>query len=370
MIDIYVQMGIALVAALVICFAAMPVVRAFANKVGAIDVPRDNTRMHDYPIPRLGGLAIFLGFLFSVVLFADVDRPVRGILLGSVVIVIVGVIDDVVTLKWYVKLVFQIAAALIAVWHGIVVYTVSNPNVFSAAEFLSFGRLAAPITVLWIVGITNAVNLIDGLDGLAAGVSGISSATMFVIALLVSEVNTAIIMAALAGSCLGFLPYNFSPKKRVKMLMGDTGALMLGYVLSTVSIMGLFKFFAIISFAVPFLVIGLPLFDTALAFTRRILKGQHPMHRDRGHFHHRLVDMGLSQKQAVAVLYAISAILGLAAVVITARGEIRAIIVVVAVVFAASVGIYILGARRRGNAKSAQAETDSASASEKEDGAP
>ncbi|MDR2421210.1 MAG: undecaprenyl/decaprenyl-phosphate alpha-N-acetylglucosaminyl 1-phosphate transferase [Oscillospiraceae bacterium] len=344
--DVYAKMGIALAAALVICFAAMPVVRAFAYKIGAIDVPGDETRMHSYPVPRLGGLAIFLGFLISVVLFADVDRQVRGILLGSVVIVVGGAVDDVITLKWYVKLALQIAAAFIAVRHGLVVYTVSNPNVFSASEFLSFGALAVPITVLWITGITNAVNLIDGLDGLAAGVSGISSVTMLIISLLVSEVNVAVIMAALAGACLGFLPYNLNSKKRVKMLMGDTGALMLGYVLSTVSIMGLFKFFAIISFAVPFLVIGLPLFDTALAFARRILRGHHPMHRDRGHFHHRLVDMGLSQKQAVAVLYAVSAVLGLAAVVITTSGEARAIIVVIAFVAAGAIGLYALCARR------------------------
>ncbi|MDR0446420.1 MAG: undecaprenyl/decaprenyl-phosphate alpha-N-acetylglucosaminyl 1-phosphate transferase, partial [Oscillospiraceae bacterium] len=308
MFEIFTRIGVSLAAALFICFAAMPIVRAFAYKIGAIDVPGDETRMHNYPIPRLGGLAMFLGFLISVVLFADVNHQVQGILIGSVIIVISGAIDDVVALKWYIKLLFQLAAALVAVGHGLVVYTVSNPNVFSAAEFLSFGILSVPVTVLWIVGITNAVNLIDGLDGLAAGVSGISSVTMLVIALLVSEMNVAVIMAALAGSCLGFLPYNFKPEKQSKMLMGDTGALMLGFVLSTVSIMGLFKFFAIISFAVPFLVIGLPLFDTALAFTRRILKGQNPMHRDRGHFHHRLVDMGLSQKQAVAILYAISAV--------------------------------------------------------------
>ncbi|MDR2616076.1 MAG: undecaprenyl/decaprenyl-phosphate alpha-N-acetylglucosaminyl 1-phosphate transferase [Oscillospiraceae bacterium] len=364
MISIYARMGIALAAALLICVAAMPVVRAFAHKIGAIDVPRDETRMHNYPIPRLGGLAIFLGFLLSVVLFADVDTQVRGILIGSVVIVISGAVDDVLTLKWYVKLIFQIAAALIAVGHGLIVYTVSNPNVFSASEFLSFGGLAVPITMLWIIGITNAVNLIDGLDGLAAGVSGISSVTMLIIALLVSEVNVAVIMAALAGGCLGFLPYNFNSKKGVKMIMGDTGALMLGYVLSTVSIMGLFKFFAIISFAVPFLVIGLPLFDTGLAFTRRILKGQHPMHRDRGHFHHRLVDMGLSQKQAVAVLYVISAVLGLAAVVITTSGEARAIMIVVALVVAVAIGLYILGARRGADSKN----TDSTNSDSTNDG--
>ena len=175
------------------------------------------------------------------------------------------------------------------------------------------------MTVLWIVAITNAVNLIDGLDGLANGVSAISATTMLVIALLVGEaVQVAMVMAALVGACVGFMPYNMNP---AKMFMGDTGATFLGYILATMSIQGLFKFYAIISFAVPFLILGLPIFDTAFAFIRRIAHGQSPMHADRSHIHHRLIDMGLNQKQAVATLYVISAILGLSAVVLTTSGE-------------------------------------------------
>jgi len=342
--QIYINVALALIAAMVIAFAATPIVRAFASKVGALDIPRDYTRVHKVPIPRLGGLAIFLGFIFAVVLFADVSKPVQGMLIGSVIIVISGVIDDITTMKWYFKLLFQFAAAGVAIYHGLVVNAVSNPNVFSSSEILSFGSLSIPITVLWIVGITNAVNLIDGLDGLACGVSGISSVTMLVIALLVSDMNVAVITAAIAGACLGFLPYNANP---ASIFMGDTGALLLGFVLSTVSIMGLFKFYAIISFAVPFLVIGLPFFDTAFALVRRLSKGQNPLsHRDRGHFHHRLLDMGLSQKQAVAILYAISGLLGLSAVVITTSGEIRALLVLLAAIVATIVAVSILGIRK------------------------
>lgn len=344
--NLHLRLGFALVSAFLICFASTPLVKAFANKVGAIDVP-DETRVHNTPTPRLGGLAIFLGFLFAVVLFADVTRQVQGMLLGAVVIVISGVIDDITPLKWYIKIVFQVAAALIAVYHGIVVTAVSNPNIFSAADLLVFGNWGIPITVIWIIGMTNAVNLIDGLDGLACGVSGISSVTMLVIALLVADMNVAVIMAALAGACIGFLPYNLNP---AKIFMGDTGALLLGYILSTASIMGLFKFYAIISFAVPFLVLGLPLFNTAFVFIIRILKGKNPMHRDRGHFHDRLIGMGLSQKQAVAVLYVISGILGLAAVVITTSGEMRALIFVIAVLVAWLIGMS-MGASRRASEK-------------------
>ncbi|MDR0915689.1 MAG: undecaprenyl/decaprenyl-phosphate alpha-N-acetylglucosaminyl 1-phosphate transferase [Oscillospiraceae bacterium] len=349
------QLILAFAAAAGICAAATPLVTRFARKVGAIDVPKDDTRMHDHPIPRLGGLAIFIGFLIAVVVFADVSKQVQGILLGAVLIVIIGTIDDIVTLKWYVKLIVQVAAALLAVFHGVVIHALSNPNIFSVKEYLSFGgTVKIVVTTVWIVGITNAVNLIDGLDGLACGVSGISSLTMFIIALVVSDLNVAVIMAALTGACVGFLPFNFNP---AKIFMGDTGAYLLGYVLATVSIMGLFKFYAIISFAVPFLVLGLPLFDTTFAFIRRIASGHNPMHRDRGHFHHRLIDLGLSQKQAVFVLYAISAVLGLVAVVITMNGAMKALILIAAIVVAAAV-LFLILRRKPKDAKRDDDESD------------
>ncbi|MDR3311351.1 MAG: undecaprenyl/decaprenyl-phosphate alpha-N-acetylglucosaminyl 1-phosphate transferase [Oscillospiraceae bacterium] len=368
-LEAYMRVGVAFAAALVICFLAMPIVRSFAYKIGAIDVPADETRMHDYAIPRLGGLAIFLGFIFSVVLFADISKQLQGILLGAVLIVVIGVLDDIMNLKWYIKFAVQIIAALIPVYHGVVVSVISNPNVFSEAQYLNLNWLSVPITVVWIVLITNAVNLIDGLDGLAAGVSGIASVTTLVISLIVADLNVALVMAALAGGCVGFLPYNFNPRKNLKMIMGDTGALFLGYILASVSIMGLFKFFAIISFAVPFLVLGLPLFDVTFSFIRRIAKGQHPMHRDRGHFHHRLIDMGLSQKQAVAILYAISILLGLAAVVITTSGEMRALIIVAAFAAAGSIA-FLLVRSRAASGKNADAQTKDAKPGDGEDKSP
>ena len=336
--ELFIPVGLAIAASFIISFAATPIVKSFANRVGAIDVPKDARRMHTQPIPRLGGLAIFIGFILSVVLFADITREVQGILLGSVVVVIIGVIDDIIPLPALVKFVVQIAAALIAVYYGVVIDVLSNLNIWSHSEYLILGGWSVPLTVLWIVAITNSVNLIDGLDGLAAGISTISSFTMLVIALVGVDINVAIITAALAGSCIGFLPYNKNP---AKIFMGDTGALLLGYVLATVSIIGLFKWYAFISFAVPFLVVGLPLFDTAFSFIRRLLKGKNPMKPDRGHFHHRLIDMGFNQKQAVAIAYAISGVLGMAAVVIATRGEIRAIILVVSFFVAGIIGFFI-----------------------------
>ena len=333
--------ALALLAALVISFLMTPVVKTFAYKVGAVDVPKDARRMHKIPIPRLGGLAIFIGFMVSVLVLGNVrgNGQMQSILLGSVIIVVLGVVDDIMALPAMLKFVVQIAAALIPALNGVVIQAFSNPNIFSDSLYWVLGPLSVPFTVLWIVAITNAVNLIDGLDGLANGVSAISATTMLVIALLASEAEVAIVMAALVGACVGFMPYNLNP---AKMFMGDTGATFLGYILATMSIQGLFKFYAVISFAVPFLILGLPIFDTAFAFIRRIAHGQSPMHADRGHIHHRLIDMGLSQKQAVATLYVISAILGLSAVVLTTGGEQRAMLLFAALCIVGAVAARVV----------------------------
>ena len=333
---LFLRVGLAIGVALVLSLATTPGVKWFANRIGAIDVPRDSRRVHKSPVPRLGGLAIFIAFLLSVIFFADITRQIRGVLIGSVVIVIVGVIDDIMPLRAYIKLIFQILAAGIAVYHDIIIEVFVNPFVFSAPENVYLGYLSIPITIIWIVAITNSFNLIDGLDGLAVGVSTISSTVMLIISFLApdSDLNISIILAALTGACLGFMPYNFNP---AKIFMGDTGALLLGYVLATISILGLFKFHAVVSFAAPFLILALPLVDTAFAFLRRLLKGKNPMSPDRGHFHHRLIDMGLSQKQAVAILYTISGFLGFTAVVITTSVRIKALILIAAVIIAAAV---------------------------------
>lgn len=331
--------GAALLVAMAISFLMCPLVKSFAYKIGAIDVPKDNRRMHKKPVPRLGGLAIFMGFMVSILLFASIDHEMQGILLGAVIIVVLGVVDDMTPLRAYFKFIVQIVAALVAVFHGVVIETLSNPNIFSQSPYWNLGWIAIPVTVLWIVGITNAVNLIDGLDGLACGVSTISALTMLVIALLVSESGVAVIMASLVGACLGFMPYNRNP---AKMFMGDTGSTFLGYILATISIQGLFKYYAIVSFAVPFLILGLPMFDTLFAIIRRLAHGQNPMAPDRGHIHHRLIDMGLNQKQAVAALYVVSSILGLSAVVLTASGAVKAMLLMMTLIIVAYIASRVI----------------------------
>ena len=312
----------------VLSYFFTPPVKRFAHKVGAIDVPKDNRRMHKEPIPRLGGLAIFGGFLCSILVFGQLDQTMLCVLLGATIIVALGIFDDVLALGAKLKFIVQIIAAAIPVCvGGLQISLFTNLNPFSDAPFWHLGFLAVPVTIIWIVGITNAVNLIDGLDGLAVGVSSIAAITMLAVALLTDNMAIAITMAALTGACIGFMPYNLNP---AKIFMGDTGSLLLGYVLATVSVLGLFKFYAIVTFVVPVLALAVPLSDTLFAFCRRILHGQSPFHADRGHFHHKLMDLGLNQKQAVAILYAISATLGLAAVVLTTKGTIRIALLILA----------------------------------------
>ena len=312
----------ALVLAGLIAFTTTPAVSVLAYRIGAIDVPRDNRRMHKKPTPRIGGLAIFAGFVISSLVFCDLRPELVAIYLGGLVIVAVGVIDDIFRINAWIKLAAQIGVALIAVSQGVVVEFV---NFFGT--YISFGAFSVPITVLWIVGLTNAINLIDGLDGLACGVSAICSTSLLFVMILKGEFYVAILTAIVVGSCIGFLPFNSNP---AKIFMGDTGALFLGYTMAVISVSGVFKLHTVISFMIPLSIFGLPIFDTAFAFLRRILHGKSPFTADRGHLHHRLIDMGFNQKQSVRILYAICGILGASALLVTEEHFYRAAVVIVA----------------------------------------
>ncbi len=295
-----------------LAFALTPAIRVLAIKIGAVDVPKDARRMHKEPVPLAGGLGIFISFLVSSLLFVDgIDRTIIGLLLGMFLMVVIGIWDDMKDLRPWQKLLGQIVAAAIPVWMGLRIdYVFIISERFDLPVWFSTG-----ITVLWIVGITNAINLIDGLDGLACGVSVISSFCLVLSAVISSsQGNMSLLALLLAGACLGFLPFNMHP---AKMFMGDTGALMLGYALATISALGVFKFNALISFLVPFLILGLPASDTITSIVRRLLRHQSPFAPDRGHLHHKLIDMGFSQRASVLILYAISALLGICAVMFT-----------------------------------------------------
>ncbi len=309
-------------------FATTPLVRRFAFKIGAVDIPKDKRRVHKKPTPRIGGLAIIFGFMVAVLCFSQLDRSLIGILCGAMIIAVLGIIDDCKELDAKVKFVVQILAALVVIYAGgIKIEVFTNPAFWSENPYLVLPEWASVvITVIWIVFITNAVNFIDGLDGLAAGVSAIMSVSLVFIAARVGEYSIAIVGTAIMGACFGFLPFNFNP---AKIFMGDTGSTFLGFMLASLSIQGVFKSYAVISFVVPLLILGLPLFDASFAMIRRVATGHSPMQADRGHLHHRLIDMGFSQKQTVFILYAISGVLGISAVLLAESSFLRALLLLI-----------------------------------------
>lgn len=317
---------------LVLSYIMTPVAKKIAYKVGAIDIPKDERRVHSKPIPRLGGLAIYFSTIISyfILKFTNIiimDDSIMYILIGGTIIVLVGVIDDIKPLPAKVKLLFQIIAALVLVMGNVKITKFTNP--FGPGHsVIKLGSLATPITVFWIVGITNTMNLIDGLDGLAAGVGGIASLSLLFVAgkmspgMLLFYMPVIAISAILAGACFGFLPHNFNP---AKIFMGDTGALFIGFMLASLSVRGVMKGFAAVSLVLPIMILGIPIFDTAFAIFRRFINKKPIMEADRGHLHHRLLDKGFSQKQAVLILYLISLTLGVVALLVTGMDTQRGI---------------------------------------------
>ena len=307
-----------------ISLLATPFAKKIAFKFGAVQHPRDRD-MHDRPMPRMGGIAIILGFIITsaiMVLFIQDFRTWEffGFALGAIVIAATGIVDDVLDLSPFTKLAIQILVAVIIVASGIRIEIVVWPITTYLQHF------SIPITMFWIIGMTNAVNLIDGLDGLAAGVSAIGALCLMVLCILSGSPLAVVLSATLAGSCLGFLPRNFNP---AEVFMGDTGALFIGYVLAVSSVMGVFKGYTILAILVVFFALSLPIFDTVFAFFRRIYKGRKAsswMFGDRGHMHHRLIDAGFTHKQSVIILYGLSMGTAIIAVVIAVQ-DLRVILV-------------------------------------------
>ena len=302
----------AFVMAVLVSFLTTPLAKKIAFKVGAIAQPRKRD-MHSKPIPRMGGIAIVTGFMVTFLLLyrqlTILDtKQILGIISGGMIIFLLGYFDDIHELGAKLKFGIQLLAALIVALCGIRIDFISIPFL-EGLKFLDF--LSIPITVIWIVGVTNAVNLIDGLDGLAAGVSSIASLCLMVLSIYSGYPVAVFLTATLAGSCLGFLPYNFNP---ASIFMGDTGSTFLGFMLSVISVIGLLKGYTIGTIFVAVLILGLPIFDTAFAIIRRALSGKPIMSPDRGHLHHRLVDSGYTHKNAVVTLYGVSGILGLSAI--------------------------------------------------------
>lgn len=320
---------------------ATPLVRKLAFRIGAVDIPKDDRRVHKKAMPLMGGLAIFAAVVIAVLIFLPLDRSTFSILLGGTLIVMSGIIDDLKDLSPKLKLLFQVLAGLILIFGGVKVDVITNPFT-SGISVLDLRWLSIPITLFWVVGITNTLNLIDGLDGLAAGVAMISSISFMLVASKFVNPEITILAAIVAGSCLGFLPFNFNP---AKIFMGDTGALFLGFMLAAISIEGVMKSVATIAIIVPILILGVPIFDTTFAIFRRLLNGQSIMAADKGHLHHRLLNRGYSQKKTVLILYGISSVFGLFAVLVAKANSrqavyLSAVLFIVSVLAAIKIGLF------------------------------
>ena len=335
-----------------ICLVLTPWARKVSIKIGAIDQPKARG-LHKKPIPRMGGLAIFLGFMATMAvaaIFVDEFRALQfvGFAVGGVIIAGVGMLDDLYNLRPYIKLFVQIAVALIVVFTGTRIDFIG----WDMPAF--FDYLTIPVTIIWIVGIINAVNFIDGVDGLAAGVTSIASVFLAILSIMTGSPMAVIFTITLAGSCLGFLPRNFSP---ADVIMGDTGSTFLGYVLAVSSIIGVYKGYALLSVVIVAFAMALPIMDTIFVFISRIIKGQSPMTADRGHFHHKLIDKaGFSHKKTVITLYIASAIFGGIAIMIALQDA--RVLIIAGVLILVLVSLFY-SYRRRVSQRSQEDEEDS-----------
>ncbi len=305
-----------------IALLTTPFTKIISKKLGAIDYPKSRG-IHKEPMPLMGGLAIVAGFIVSmIVLMPFVEnvntRQITGFIIGAIIIVGLGIVDDIYAIGPKFKLFVQIIVALVVINTGTVIDFVMWPQV----TYLETLRI--PVTMIWIVGLINAVNFIDGVDGLAAGVTSIAAFCLMVLCILSGSQLAVVLTATLAGACLGFLPRNFSP---AEVFMGDTGSTFLGYVLAVSSIIGVYKSYAILSVLIAVLAMALPILDTAFAMLRRAVEHRPIMKPDRGHLHHRLIDSGYTHKQAVGILYGLSFLSAAVAILIAVR-DFKATIVV------------------------------------------
>lgn len=329
------NIAIAFLIAFIVAFMATPYTIKIAEKVGAVDIPKDKRRMHHRAMPKFGGPAVILGFLVSVIylliimsiegsidLFSNEDYITKllGVLLGIGIITLTGIIDDIKTIKPLTKLAGQLLAAIVVVSFGVRIEHISVPFITETFKIDS-SVTSSFITIVWIVVITNAINLTDGLDGLSSGITLISSISLLIIfSLNASPIIAIILITALIGALLGFLPFNFAP---AKTFIGDTGSNFLGFMLAIISILGVAKTYTAIVIVLPVIVLGMPIIDVIFAIIRRIVKGKSlkaVFQADKGHLHHKLVAMGFNQKQAVLILYGASAACGMFAIILFDSG--------------------------------------------------
>ena len=290
----------------------IPFVKRIANHIGAIDIPNER-KVHKNPIPRLGGLGIYAGFLLGYMLFGHPSLQMNSILIGSFIIIITGMCDDIKPIKPIVKFLGQIAAACILVFYGNIL--LSDVTIFG--QYIEFGIFAYPITILFVVACTNVINLIDGLDGLSGGISSIFYLSTIIICFFQERFTGLEFTLALIslGSTLGFLFHNFNP---ARIFAGDSGAMFMGYIISVISLLG-FKTTVMTSIFAPLAILAVPILDTLFAIISRLLNHKHIYDADKEHLHHQLLKMNFSHKTTVLIIYLITALFSAASILYTLK---------------------------------------------------
>ncbi len=293
----------------VMAFTALlyPLVKWISHHVNALDYPNER-KVHKKPMPLMGGLMLFLGFLFGYMLFAPQNTQMLAILIASFVVILTGMIDDIKPLKPKEKLVGQLIAAMIITFYGKILLN----DISAFGFYFDFGNMAYPLTIIFIVALMNCINFIDGLDGLAAGISSIFFATIGVIAFLMHNIGSLEITLTfiMLGACLGFLIFNFNPSK---IFMGETGSMFLGFMIAVVCLEG-FKAVTLTSLVVPMLILAIPILDTLFAILRRVIKHKPIYEADKKHLHHQLLNKKFSQRVTVLIIYAVSGLFSLASI--------------------------------------------------------
>jgi len=323
-----------LLVALVLALGITPVVRNFARRRGWVDRPDGRRKLHPHPIPRLGGVAVFVAFAFTCALLLAAQRwglvattispsAYLDLLVGCTAVLLLGVMDDIRGVSPGAKILIQALAGLYLFFNGYQITAISNPI---TGNFIELGWASLPLTLVWFVGMSNAFNLIDGLDGLAAGIGLFSTTTLFIACTINERWEIAVIAAALGGALLGFLRYNFNP---ASVFLGDAGSLFVGFALAAIAIRGSMKSSAAVAIAAPLMALAVPLLDAAVSVIRRLIRGDDVFRADGDHIHHRLLRKGLTPRRAVAILYCVAAAFGaLSLLMITGRGQVVGLVVI------------------------------------------
>ncbi len=302
----YINLMIASFIALISTFFLTFPIKKIAIKFNIVDFP-NYRKIHRQSVPYLGGVAIFLGVVIGLIYLWPHHKNLQGIALGAIVIILTGILDDKYDIRPIVKLLGQIVAASFLISSGLIIEKITLPFI----GMIELGLFSVLITILWVVGITNAVNFIDGLDGLATGITTIAISSMFIMAIIDGHVFAAYLCVVLIGANLGFLYHNYYP---AKIYMGDTGSNFLGYMIAVISILGLFKNIAILSFIIPIIVLAVPIFDTLFAIIRRVTNKQKIYKPDNKHIHYQLLRVGFNHRQSVLIMYAFSLLFGVLAI--------------------------------------------------------